>query len=226
MRSSGGARRDRGNGVSRSIWRGVRWFTLYIAALIAFVAIAAVSHSLFELSGVQAFFGAASRVGLQIVIVAAIVLVADLVALVIYAIRFGQPDESEDNVATRSPLNPFLSNVPLSVYSNVKVVGARSWFISWESLVDGSATTGERLAVLGILTLFIAFSSIFAGVGLWLAGDLPPAGILFLGFAGFWLGYNLWTAWREYREAKRKYLSPVQRAETTELTGSATKERG
>jgi hypothetical protein len=70
--------------------------------------------------------------------------------------------------------------------SKRKILGSKSDFITNDSLVDGSATFGQRIMVLGIITACLSFFSIFVGAGLILLKDSPLAG-LFQIVPGIWL---------------------------------------
>lgn len=185
--------------------RWLLWVVLWIVGLVSFIAIAVVSHRLLDLAGYRAFVEAASQVGWRIALAAVIVLVADLAAMITYTIRFGQPDNLKGKVITEDrPLNVSLSNPPLMGRSKVKMLGSRSGFVTMESLVDGTATFGERMMVLGIITLFISFFFIFVGGGLMLMKGLPIL-VLIPILPGLFVYFNLRAAWRDYQEAKRKF---------------------
>jgi hypothetical protein len=154
--------------------------------------------------GYRAFVEAASQVGWRIAIAAAIVLVADLAAMTVYTIRFGQSDKMRDKVFTEDrPLNVSLGNPLLMGWSKIKMLGSRSGFVTMESLVDGTATFGERMIVLGIITLFVSFFFVFVGWGLMLMNGIPIL-ILIPILPGLFVYFNLRATWRDYREAKKK----------------------
>ena len=78
------------------------------------------------------------------------------------------------------------------------------------SLVDGSATRGERMMVMGIVTLFAAFFLVFVGVGLMLVKVFVVAALIPV-IPGLWVSARARDAWRGYRAAKMR-LTNASRA--------------
>jgi hypothetical protein len=87
--------------------------------------------------------------------------------------------------------------------SKLKILGSRSGFITMESLVQGTATSGERMMVLGIITLFVSFFLVWLGAGLMLMKKLWIL-VLLPVLPGLFGYYNLRDAWDDYRKARRR----------------------
>ena len=151
-----------------------RWIGLWIVGLVAFVILAVVTHRQLDLPSFQAFAQIAAMAGKWIAIGAGVVLAGDVMALVAYTIRRSQTHTMEKNTITsHRALNLEVDNLPRVGRSKIKMLGSRSSFVTAQSLVDGSATRGERLMVLGIVAMFVAFGLIFVGWGLMLMKSLP-----------------------------------------------------
>jgi hypothetical protein len=71
-------------------------------------------------------------------------------------------------------------------------------------LLDGTATVGERMMVLGILAAHLSFFLVFVGIGLMFIKEISVVALLFPLIPGLWLYGNLREDWREYRQAKQK----------------------
>ena len=105
--------------------------------------------------------------------------------------------------------------------SKRKRLGSTSDFITDDSLVDGTATFGQRMMVLGIITLFISLFLIFVGTGLMVMKDNPLA-ILFLIIPGIWLFNFAREAWQGHQEAKKRVAARHPMAnQPLALSGSA-----
>lgn len=185
--------------------RVLRWVLLWVLLLIAVIASALVQVSFENSHAYRAFVEMASRIGERVLIVAIVVLVADMAALVIYTIRHGESDRTKGKVfvANRPLRSMSLGYGPLMGWSKVKSLGGKRSFVTMESLVDGSATLAERMMVVGIVAVFIAFFSIFLGVGLILMKRLAIL-VLFPVVPGLFVLRAASEAWKDYRAAKKK----------------------
>ncbi len=180
----------------------LRWILLWFAMLFAFVILGYISSILFDDPAVRAFADAAARVGWWLGAAAVAVLVCDIAYLVVYAIRFGTPDNDDDALAAEGP-NPFLNTMPLG-YSRFRQFGQRSSYVTTQSLVDGTATFGDRMIVLAIIVFLVSFFLIFVAIALVTLPDLRLAASLWPLIPGIVVGRQLLDGWREYRAAKTK----------------------
>lgn len=183
--------------------RWLRWVLLYFAALIAFIILACISAMLLDNPPFHAFAAAAGRVGWWLGGGAVTVLVCDIAALVAFTIRFGETDEGGDPIAADGGPNPFLNTMPLA-YSRFKQFGRRNSFVTTESLVDGTATLGERLFVLGIIVFLISFFLIFVAISLVTLPGLGLVALVWPSIPGIVVYMQLRDGWHEYRAAKKK----------------------
>jgi hypothetical protein len=152
-------------------------------------------------AGYAAVVDVLARLGPRIALASAIALGIDLVALVIYVIRSGQDDGQQGQVVTDGPL-PMQLGAAFGT-SRRKVLVSKDRFVTTESLVDGTATRGERLFALGIVALFLSFFGIFVGMGLTFLKDLSILAAAFIAVPG----YFAWRAlirpvWADYRRVK------------------------
>jgi hypothetical protein len=109
---------------------------------------------------------------------------ADMIAMIVYALRFSSKhSEADDFLKQGSPFIPY-NQAPgqgpillaRKYWVKQKVLRTRSLFVSDKSLVDGTATTGQRLLVKGIQLFFFLFwlLSIFLALSL-LSSNLVSA---------------------------------------------------
>jgi len=186
----------------------LRWFFLWVSGLVALMASVFLQEALMTYSGYGEFIEAASGIGWAVLIFAVSVLAADLAAMIIYTIRHGESDDQTGKVVTENrPLGSMSLGIPpLTGWSKRKILGSKSGFVAMESLVDGTAAFGERMMVLGIVTLFISFFLVWVGAGLMLMKNLVTL-VLIPVLPGLFVYYNMRDAWNDYREAKRKVSS-------------------
>jgi hypothetical protein len=173
--------------------------------LVAVIASAFLQQALMEYEGYDHVVETASRVGWVVLIFAVGFLAADLATMIVYTIRHGQSDEQEANVVTENrPLSAMSPRVPPPMgWSKRKILGSKNQFTTMESLIDGTATFGERMMVVGILTAFVAFFSIFVGAGLMLMKNLLILA-LFPVIPGIWLSRIAREISQDYRAAKKR----------------------
>lgn len=185
------------------------WLLFWVLGLLAVIASAFLQQALMEYEGYGDVVGhvveTASRVGWVVLIFAGTVLVADIAAMTIYTIRQGQSDHLEGKVITENrPLSAMSLRIPPPMgWSKRKMLGSKSEFITMDSLVDGTATFGERMMVVGIFTAFVSFFSIFVGAGLMLMKNLLIL-VLFPVIPGIWLYRFMRETLQHYQEAKRR----------------------
>jgi hypothetical protein len=185
------------------------WLLIWALGLVAVIASALLQQALMDSDGYGSVIGpvvaTASRVGWVVLIFAAIVLVADIAAIAIYIVLRGQSDNLKGKVITENrPLSAMSLRIPSPMgWSKRKVLGSKSEFVSMESLVDGTATLGERMMVAGFFAAAIAFFSIFVGAGLMMMQNLWIFG-LFPVIPGIWLYRILRETSQDYREAKKR----------------------
>jgi hypothetical protein len=181
---------------------GLRGFLLWVLGFVVFIAVAGLQVSLADNASYRHFVEGASYIGWGILVLAATVLVADIAAMVIYTIRQGDSDDLKGKVITENRVIGSISSFAPGI-SKLKILGSKSEFITMESLLDGSATFGERMIVLGIITLFISFFSIFLGIGLMLMKDLVIS-VLFPVIPGIYVYRFARDAWQDYQKAKKR----------------------
>lgn len=192
----------------------MRWFLLWVLSLVAIVAAGFLNYVLTDVAAYRHFVEAASPLGVRISIVAALVLVAEIAAMTIYTIRQGKSDGLKGKVVTENrPMTAMSVGMPLPMgRSKRKILGSKSEFVSMESLLDGSATLGERIMVLGVITVFISFFSIFLGVGLMLMKNLVLS-VLFPVVPGILVCSFARDAWRDYQKAKSRVAARGERVD-------------
>ena len=181
----------------------LKYTFLYLPALLAVIlaGVAVQAVYLEPHARYRAFVAAAARVGPRVAIVAAIVLVMDLAALVLYGIRQGKSDPSEGTAVNDGSL-PMSLGIPIG-RSKRKILASKSQFVSVESLVNGTATPGERAMVAGIFILYVSFFSIFLGGGLMLMKGFVLA-IFAPVIPGILVANFVYDSWTDYREVKAK----------------------
>jgi hypothetical protein len=181
------------------------WFFLWVFGLVAVIASAFLQDPLLERPAFRDFVEAAPGIGRAISIIAAIVLVADLAAMIVYTLRYGKSDGTKGKVITENrPMTSMSLGIPPPMgWSKRKILGSKSGYVTMESLVDGTATFGERMMVFGILTAMVSFFLIFVGAGLMMMKDLVIF-VLFPVIPGLWL-YNIMRhVLEDYQQAKKR----------------------
>ncbi|MBI3603732.1 MAG: hypothetical protein HY205_04710 [Nitrospirae bacterium] len=201
----------------------LRWLFVWVFGLVAVIASAFLQDALMERWDVGGVVEIASQVGWALLIFSVIVLVAALAAMIVYTIRYGQSDTLKGKVVTENrPLTGMSLGIPPpSGWSKRKMLGGKSEFITMESLIDGTATVGERMMAGGIVTAMISFFLIFVGVGLIAMKELLIF-ILFPIIPGIWLYRIVSNVGRDYQEAKKRVAT---RGRVEQATDSATKSR-
>ena len=172
---------------------------------------------IFVSHGYDRFAEAASHIGPPIVLVAVVALLAAIGYLVLYAIRYGEPDEEEGKTVTdHRPIMPtFVSGLRFTKsISKRSVQLSRSGEITDDSLVDGTATLGQRIVVLCIITMFVCIFLLFLGLSLWALKDNPLAAIMPIP-VGAWLLNFLRVVWRDHQKAKKRVAARRKRAAST-----------
>ena len=161
------------------------------------------------------FAAAASPIGVEILILGVVLMLAAISFLAVYAFRYGTPDEDEGRTVTDESRS-MMPNVGSGftsrrAASRRKMVYARDGEITDESLVDGTATPGQRMVVACILTMFVSLFLLFLGFSLWVMKDNPI--VVFFPFVmAVWLGGFLRVVWRDRQKAKRAVARRAKRA--------------
>jgi len=182
----------------------LRWLLLWLLGLAAVVASVLLQVALEDQSGYVEIVAAASRVGWGILVFAIVVLAADLAVIVVYILRRGADDLEGEVVTENRPLSAMYSGYPsLTGWSKRKTIASKTLVVAMRSLVDGTASAGERGLAGGIVTLFVAFFLIWVGAGLILTKQLLVLALLPI-LPGLFVYYNLRAAWSDYRKAKRR----------------------
>jgi 1,4-dihydroxy-2-naphthoate octaprenyltransferase len=167
------------------------------------------------MSGYDRFVAGASQVGWRILVVAVTVMLADAVAMIVYTIRHGEKDGQKGKVVTENRnLGMSVGSPALMGRSKRKMLGRRSQFITDESLVDGTATFGQRMMVVGIITFVFSFFLVFVGMALILTKQ-TPIGLLFLTIPSLFLYNFAREAWHGHQEARKKVAARRQSERST-----------
>lgn len=187
-------------------------FLFWVLVLVLFIASVVVQAALMESAGYGGFVATAAHIGRGILIVAVTVLVASVVAMAIFTIRRGTSDDLHGKVITENrPLNISLGTRRPMGRSKRRMLGSKSAWISIESLLDGTATSAERIMVAGMITMYVSFFLVFVGVGLMLMQRL-----LFMVFVPVIPGLFLYRVARrarnEYRKARTKLRGNLRQA--------------
>jgi hypothetical protein len=155
------------------------------------------------LPGYVAFVNAAAKTGWVILIVAVSAPVADLVAMIIYTLRHGESDGLAGKVINENrPLAMLFGSHLFMGRSKLKILGSKNSYVT-ESLLDGTATNGQRMMVRGIIALYVSFFLVFVGVGLMLMKSLMVL-VLVPIIPGFFVYNVAREAWHDYRKAKQR----------------------
>lgn len=145
----------------------------------------------------QPFLDTVSHIGSRVLVAAITVLVLDLAAMITYTIRNGSK-EKEANQSVGPKDSVLLDNprrrsgteqiVARKYRSKTKILGQASGFITDDSLIDGTATFGQRMMVRGIRLWFACLWLIMVSAGM----SAVSRNIL-----GIWLivGPTVWFAW-------------------------------
>jgi hypothetical protein len=146
------------------------------------------------------------------VLVAALgIFVPTMIALVIYAIRKGEPVDAGVGPSL-PPFGPGSSTgrtgtVAYRGRSTLKMLASRQTFVPMASLVRGTATREEWAVVAGIQVALISFWLIFLGVGLMHLSSSRGLSLAFPGVAGLWLARILKAQRDDYLAARRRLAS-------------------
>jgi hypothetical protein len=154
--------------------------------------------------------------GKWVLIAALGIFVPTMMALVIYALRRGEPADAD----LRPSLPPFGPGSPASragtvAYwkrSKLKLLVSRQTFIPMESLVQGTATREEWAIVAGIQVALVSFWFIFLGVGLMHLSSSRGLSLAFPGVAGLWLSRIVKAQWSDFAAARRRLARSKEKA--------------
>jgi len=174
-----------------------------IAVVVALI-VNACCIDFFRSAGYRAVVSTAGRAGRWILVVSATVLVGDMTAMSVYTIRRGQKKDDEGRTVTedRAPNWSLGTRLPMG-RTKQKLLVSRREGIRMKSLVDGTATTAERLVALGIGAAFTSFFLVFVGVSLILL-EQSPIGLLFLTIPSVFFFRFVKNASRDYRRARAR----------------------
>lgn len=123
----------------------------------------------------QSLLDTIAHLGGRLLVAAVTVLVFDLAAMITYTIRNGSRDEDANESA--GPRNSILLDNPRKrigtewmvarkYRSKTKILGQASGFITDDSLIDGTATLGQRMMVHGIKLWFACMWLILVSAGM------------------------------------------------------------
>jgi len=195
------------------VFRGhLRWFVAWVLGLVALVASAFLQAALAEHRRYRELVEAASRVGWVILLAAVTVLLADIAIIAVYTVRQGRSAHRRGTVVTEQ--RPFMTLGSRLGRSRLRVLYGKRGRITAESLVDGTATFGERVMVLGMATAFVSFLFVWVGSGLILMKGLAIC-VLIPILPGVFVYNALRTGWKDFRKAKRRLAArePVRAAD-------------
>jgi hypothetical protein len=148
-----------------------------------------------------------ARIGPFIFGIALALMVAIFVALAVMLAHSRAPDADGGHVVSddkpyQQPT--YFTGVGKMVFrTKRKILFSRTGFVSVESIVNGTATTQERLIVLGITAAFFCMSLVMIGVGLMFMKNDPSA-LLAPVFGIAFFGYYVRLVWRDFRRVKEK----------------------
>ncbi len=137
----------------------------------------------------------------------------EFVALFVCASRSGIADAEEGHVVTRRP-RP-LGLIAGRLWSQSKVLISRSGYISEMTLVDGTATPGQRLIAHGMKLAFLLFWLAFVFGILTLLPSEPGLALAMLFIMCFLLGSAVNLMRRSRADAVRKLAEQQARRKST-----------
>jgi hypothetical protein len=149
-----------------------------------------------------------ARIGPLIFGIAMAVMVAIFTALAIMFYHTRPPDADEGQVVNDStPYNrqstSFTGTGKLYFRSKRKMLLSRSAFVSTESIVNGTATTAQRLFVFGVSAVFFCMSLMMIGAGLMLLKK-DWTSVLFCVSGMAFFPYYVLVVLRDVRRVKKK----------------------
>ncbi len=157
------------------------------------------------MSGYERFAVVVSHVGILLLLAAVTGMVLTIAGMTAYTILRGRATGRRGRVITDYvpvlPSDRLRPRGRIAAVRRSKILLEKQTEITDESLVDGSATLGERLMVIGIITFMTCFFLLFVGIGLCLLKD-NPIGLFFPLIAGFWF-FKSMLAMREGRRSAK-----------------------
>ena len=182
---------------------------IWLASMFVLVAGVVLQAALMDFGAYAGLVAGMYRAGRVILIGSGVFFVADLVALSAYTLSRGADAGPREVVTDDRPLGTTPGRT-LFGSSKLRMLHRKSGYVTVESVVDGSATFGERMMLLGILSALLAFALIWVGMGLMLAQRLLVCVLLPIP-AGAVAYSNLRIAWRQYRSAKERLARRAHR---------------
>jgi hypothetical protein len=151
---------------------------------------------------------ATAVIGKWMLVCSAAVLLSTMLALAVYVLRMGVSGDAD----VRPSVQPFgprsvSGQSGFSLYkgrSRLKVMFSRERNITMDSLVDGTATRGERAVVIAVQVAFVSFWFVFLGGALTLVADTSGLSLFLPAVVGLWLFGILAAQWRDLNAARRK----------------------
>jgi hypothetical protein len=195
--------------IVRAMWTGWHPFRLALATIFTLVCSLIAQSGLEEHAAYATFTAWVGRAGRVLLAIAVVMLVIDLAGLVVFLVRRGMQGGDEGKVVReKRPLSGMSLGIPKPAgVSVVKVLYRRKATISMKSLIDGTATRGERWAAAGVIVLYGAFALVFVGIGMIFMETLLIGALVPIAVMGAWLYARLSKPWGHYRKAKRKFAS-------------------
>lgn len=154
------------------------------------------------------WLAAIAAAGQWVLLTAIGIFVSTMIALVIYAIRRGEPGDL-DVTPSMQPFGPYspTGRRGITTYKGVrklKVFASRETYISMKSLVSGTATREQWAVVVGIQVVLVSFWLIFLGIGLMYLPSGKGWSLAFPGITGLWLFGVFKAQWDDLVAARRK----------------------
>lgn len=151
---------------------------------------------------------AIAAAGIWVLLTAIGIFVPTMLALAIYALRKGEPGDT-DVVPSMPSFGPHGTGrrTGLTAYTEawrLKALASRQTFISMESLVGRTATRGQWAVVVGIQVALVCFWLIFLGVGLIYLPGSNGASLALPAITGIWLLRILKSEWDDLVAAREK----------------------
>lgn len=154
------------------------------------------------------------------------IFVPTMLALAIYALRRGEPDEAPVT-PTMQPFGPHpATGRPTGLTatrwrSRVRLLAGRRTMITMDSLVNGTATRAERVVVVGINVALVSFWLIFLGIGLLMLPTTSGISLVLPVVTGLWLFNAMKSQWDDLAAARRRRDRRAGRARRRDPEGRA-----
>ena len=172
------------------------------------------------MNSLQHYVDLSAKIGRYALPVVIPLFVADIVGMVIYTIRHGSDDSSDDSDDVAPATVAGLPGRVLAAHyrARARVLVSKEEWISDDSLVDGTATPAQQMLVRAMKAFFLLFWLIFVCVGFILVRT-DPTGVLFLIVPSIWF-FGSMRLWRKgAREARERLARKRAKAKKSNDAG-------